>query len=127
MTGKDLILFILNHDLLDVEINGHTIKDLFLTIDETTPNIATFEMPSNNVVVRANFTKPLYTVNITTDPEGIGYVSGKKNYNSLETVELRQYSIVVEILVLIDSYGLVYLFVESISDNLQKICDKNYN
>ena len=34
MTGKDLILFIANHNLFDVELNKNTIKDLFLTIDE---------------------------------------------------------------------------------------------
>lgn len=33
MTGKELVLFILNHDLLDVEI-GTKITSLFLTVEE---------------------------------------------------------------------------------------------
>ena len=33
MTGKDLVLFIINHNLLDVEINKN-ICDLFLTVEE---------------------------------------------------------------------------------------------
>ena len=33
MTGKDLVLFIINHNLLDVEINSK-VSDLFLTTSE---------------------------------------------------------------------------------------------
>ena len=33
MTGKDLVLFIINHDLLNTEINWK-VKDLFLTVEE---------------------------------------------------------------------------------------------
>lgn len=33
MTGKDLVLFIINHNLLDTEINWK-VKDLFLTVEE---------------------------------------------------------------------------------------------
>ena len=33
MSGKDLVLFIINHNLLDTEINWK-VKDLFLTIEE---------------------------------------------------------------------------------------------
>ena len=33
MTGKDLVLFIINHDLLDVEINTK-VTSLFLTVEE---------------------------------------------------------------------------------------------
>ena len=37
MTGKDLILFIINHDLLDVDMASHikcSFSDLFLTVEE---------------------------------------------------------------------------------------------
>lgn len=34
MTGKELILFILNHNLLDVVIDGSTVNNLFMTIEQ---------------------------------------------------------------------------------------------
>ena len=34
MTGKDLVLFILKNDLLDVEIDGTDTNSLFLTIED---------------------------------------------------------------------------------------------
>lgn len=33
MTGKDLVMFILNHNLLDVKLNTK-VRDLFLTVEE---------------------------------------------------------------------------------------------
>lgn len=34
MTGKELILFILNHNLLDVKMDGSTVHNLFMTIEQ---------------------------------------------------------------------------------------------
>lgn len=34
MTCKELVLFIINHDLLDVPINDFNFKDILMTVDE---------------------------------------------------------------------------------------------
>lgn len=34
MTGKDMILFILNHDLVNKKIDGIALKETFLTVDQ---------------------------------------------------------------------------------------------
>lgn len=34
MTGKDVILFILNHNLVDTKIDGYALNELFLTVEK---------------------------------------------------------------------------------------------
>lgn len=34
MTGKDVILFILNHNLVDTKIDGYPMRDLFMTVEK---------------------------------------------------------------------------------------------